>query len=636
MKKTAAGKKIATVSALALCAAAVAFCLFFFLRGGSDPLENLRVNPYGGSKNDADTVVWNKIGESYYLFLPSDADVSSLRVFFRPFTKVTVDGDPVVSGRETDVFSGGGRFTLECRGTEYPLTVMRSENIPAVFITTDTGGLAYIHKDKDNKVPGRLIVREGGRITLDERLSRIKMRGNSWEETPEDYLKAYNIKFETRQSLLGLGKAKKWSLLYSEVERNQFALGLAKRAGIEFTPDCAPADLYIDGDYRGTYLFCESVQIAKNRVDIPDLKDANEAANPGVDIKKCALAGDRNSESTIPGSRKWVEIPNDPSNISGGYLIELDSYERYCEEISGFVSSLSTPIVIKSPEYASEAEVDYISDYWQEAEDALYSDTGYNSQGGYYSDYFDLDSLVKVFIVQEFCMNGDAGGTSCFFYKKPDGKLYAGPVWDYNGALGAEKIDYEGLKLGDPTTWWTVQRVREEVDDVPFFFGMLFRHGDFREAVQKAWPDFSSVYLDGAAESVDASGASLSASSVMKAMRWQLYGSVATPELTGSIYRSKVVALRKYITARTANLDRGFSADSAYFRYDPNGGRGHVYDSPILSAGEKIKLSGNAYSKDGAVFIGWNTEADGSGTDCFPGEEVTLDAGYTVFYAQWK
>ncbi|MCR5782495.1 MAG: CotH kinase family protein [Clostridia bacterium] len=636
MKKKVSKQKIAVLAAVAMCAAAAVACaLFFFPRGDSEALEYFRVNPYGGSKNDAETIIWNKIGEKYYLFLPSDADAGSLRVFFRASGKVTVNGDNLTNGRSTGLFSGGGKFTLVCGDAEYPLYVMQSENIPSLFITTDSGGWEYLHKDKDNKVPGRVVVRDGGEVALDARLSHIKMRGNSWADTREDYAKAYNIKFVNKQSLLGLGKAKKWALLTSEVERNQFALTLASTVGLDYTPDCAPADVYLDGDYRGTYLVCENVQVAKNRVEIPDLKDANEAANPGVDIKKCALAGDRTDEEEIPGARKWVEIPNNPDDISGGYLIELDDYERYCAEISGFVSELSTPVEIHSPEYASRSEVDYIADYWQEAEDALYSESGFNSLGRYYTDYFDFDSLVKVFLVQEFCKNGDAGGTSCFFYKKPDGKLYAGPVWDFNGALGI-KLDYEGLKLGDPSTWWTLQRVRNEGDDMPFFFAMLFRHGDFREAVKKEWIIFSSVYLDGAADKIDAMGDVLSASSCMKAVRWGMFASAAVKTLTTLQYRAGITALKKYVNLRIINLNKGFAQNAAYFRYDPNGGNGHLYDAPILSAGEEITLCKNAYSKEGMVFVGWNTAADGTGETYSPGDKVTLEAGYTVFYAQWE
>lgn len=69
-------------------------------------------------------------------------------------------------------------------------------------------------------------------------------------------------------------------------------------------------------------------------------------------------------------------------------------------------------------------------------EDAIYSDTGYNSKGKHYSDYIDVDSLITAYLVQEISMNVDATKASFFFYKdsdkKGDGKLHFGPAWDFD------------------------------------------------------------------------------------------------------------------------------------------------------------------------------------------------------------
>lgn len=105
---------------------------------------------------------------------------------------------------------------------------------------------------------------------------------------------------------------------------------------------------------------------------------------------------------------------------------------------------------MKSPEYASEAQVKYISGYWQEMEDALYSETGYNDLDKHYTDYIDIVSWAKQYLIQEWTSNWDAGLTSNYFYKDVDGKLFAGPVWDFDSALG----NYEGrdgTNLKDPT-----------------------------------------------------------------------------------------------------------------------------------------------------------------------------------------
>jgi uncharacterized repeat protein (TIGR02543 family) len=54
-------------------------------------------------------------------------------------------------------------------------------------------------------------------------------------------------------------------------------------------------------------------------------------------------------------------------------------------------------------------------------------------------------------------------------------------------------------------------------------------------------------------------------------------------------------------------------------------------------AGIPVTVSGNTGSltKAGYVFTGWNTTADGTGTDYFAGSALTLTAGSVTLYAQW-
>ncbi len=50
--------------------------------------------------------------------------------------------------------------------------------------------------------------------------------------------------------------------------RNQLAFHLADQLGMPYVPDSAYVDLWINGDYRGTYLVCEKVEIGSSRVDL--------------------------------------------------------------------------------------------------------------------------------------------------------------------------------------------------------------------------------------------------------------------------------------------------------------------------------------------------------------------------------
>ena len=75
--------------------------------------------------------------------------------------------------------------------------------------------------------------------------------------------------------------------------RNTFIFDLSDEMGLYYSSKSKPVDLYINGEYLGNYLVCESVEVGSSRVDITDLEDLNEEANPGTDIEKAPLAGDR-------------------------------------------------------------------------------------------------------------------------------------------------------------------------------------------------------------------------------------------------------------------------------------------------------------------------------------------------------
>ena len=70
--------------------------------------------------------------------------------------------------------------------------------------------------------------------------------------------------------------------------------------------------------------------------------------------------------------------------------------------------------------------------------------------------------------------------------------------------------------------------------------------------------------------------------------------------------------------------------------YDPQGGSGEP-DPDSGSPGSETPVAGELPTREGFIFTGWNTEADGSGTQYDPEEVVVLPASETlVLYAQWR
>lgn len=108
---------------------------------------------------------------------------------------------------------------------------------------------------------------------------------------------------------------------------------------MDVSPDCRSIDLYVNGEYKGVYLITEKVEIKKNRVDITDLEGDTEDLNPDLDFSTLAPQGIAGKFcGYIENSQRWYDIPNEPENITGGYLLELEVTDRYAEEPSGFVT----------------------------------------------------------------------------------------------------------------------------------------------------------------------------------------------------------------------------------------------------------------------------------------------------------
>ncbi len=414
---------------------------------------------------------WTYAGSGYakqpYFFIPSGIDSDTVQIWFASAGEnpdgsgvqegyVTINGARVHSGDSIRLPQDGGKIPITVgNGTVVSVGVKRSAKLASMFIDTASGNMNQIHADKSNKEKGDiLLVRGDGALDYQGTLKHIKGRGNATWNMDK---KPYNIKLDESADLLGMGSAKGWCLLanYGDTSllRNHVIYNLAEEAGIEFTMDSRSIDLYLNGTYNGTYLMTEKIEIGKNRVNITDMEKATEKVN-SADLDSYPAGGKSWYQN---GGRKWVSIPNDPADITGGYLIEIELDERYAAEACGFVTTRGQAVTMKAPEFVSKNQIDYIADLYQKMEDAIYSGTGYNAEGKHFSEYIDEESIARMYLLQEYSMNLDTGITSFYLYKDSDttgdGKFHMAPVWDFDMSTG--NYGYRnGVDLTNPELWW--------------------------------------------------------------------------------------------------------------------------------------------------------------------------------------
>lgn len=581
---------------------------------------------------------WQKqeapVENEYYITVPYSARNQILTASFNGKGSVLLNGKMIANGSELNSLKEGKNL-LKCGEKEYVLYVIYGSDIPVIHITTKTGELTNVYEDKSYKEPGYAAVLDKNGIVHEGELEYIKGRGNSTWTNYEK--KPFNIKFKEKVNLFGMGQAKKWCLLANSLDntmlRSKLASDFADTVGIYFSSQSVIVDLYVNDEYIGNYTLMENVEIGNNRVNITDLEELNELANPDVIFEELELAGVRGKDSYAQtGSCKWVEIPNTLDVLSGGYLIEYELASRYNKEVSGFVTDYGQPVILKSPEYASKEQVEYISNYYQEFEDAARNSDGYNEKGKHYSDYIDVDSMAKMYVLQEFLKNLDAGLTSFYYYKDVDGKLVAAPAWDFDSAFGR---DYErnGVHMDDPEGLWATNgKLHNELSDKSTILSIMCRHVEFRELAQKQWEKYFQPNTEELLLNLETLYRQNYASIIADKCKWANLGDYSE---TAVWVCDSVEKLKDFIAARTAFMSDMFSENKCHIGYQANGGNGGMYDLEFYDKGSVVQTLPNAFANGEKEFLGWNTKASGWGESYANGDVITLDKNI-VLYAQWE
>ena len=355
---------------------------------------------------------------------------------------------------------------------------MVSSALPALFITTEEGHTRLLDEDKTHTEPGWMdAIEADGSVSYSGSLM-IHGRGNSSFST---FLKKpYNIELNKAAGILGMNRDKDWCLLanawdYSYMN-NKLALDMAAGAGFEYVPDAEYADIYFNGNYYGIYLVAEKAEVSAKKISITDLEKKNERANPGTDMLE--------AEKFDTGKQRGVRLENLPSDITGGYWIEADyrlgsDYTNRIISESYFETDFGTSFGIRSPKYADEREIAYISSLVNEVEQAVRSEDGLSETGKTWLDYIDLTSWVRWYMVAEIANDPDKGVTNTYYYKDADSadpKLRMGPVWDYDNRFGGTEYhpSAESMTAFSSGSW----------------IGDLCKKPEFLEAVRREWASF--------------------------------------------------------------------------------------------------------------------------------------------------
>lgn len=320
----------------------------------------------------------------------------------------------------------------------------------------------------------------------------FKGRGNTtwaWQKKP------YAIKLKKNKEtanegteVLGMPAHRRWVLLANLIDksmiRNSVAFMLAEtvystgKSDYVWTPRGHSVELVLNGEHKGNYLLCEQIKIDENRVNAGSVDKALKPTTEGGQgylIECDRLWGSDPTEMLWWNSyRKQTNYGLwSHENFSGSHFNKFDGeiYDHdmyYDPNTSGYLrtyhSEYSTyyntdaikyngygmTFGLKDPDDGDLGEngagketlaFKFIQNRLTEIEQIVFNITGpysWNNGGKEYleklAEYIDVDSFVDYYIINEVTMNHELNnaGSVYMYYNANDGKIYAGPVWDFD------------------------------------------------------------------------------------------------------------------------------------------------------------------------------------------------------------
>ncbi len=346
--------------------------------------------------------------------------------------------------------------------------------VPTVFI--NTAGEAEIPVTKEQVVC--TVDLKAGLEEYGRQLGgTVRCRGNGSLSVAENYGKfPYKIKFDNKENPFGLGEYpnKDWVLIPNRGDRTMLRNFAAKRlgemlSGITCSPKFLAVHLYVNGEYEGVYELTEQIEAAKGRVPVDDGLDGTE----------------------------------------NGFLIELDRYAREPEEGDVTFGVGKNLYTVKS-EVKNEAQLEYIEEYVAKVEEAVYS-----GDETAFLELADIDSVVDMYLLQEFAKNIDAGFSSFYMYKNKGEKLYFSPPWDFDLAFGNDRR----LDDGSPKGLYIAEG-REGFSQNHLWYIELCKNDWFIKRVKARWQEISDREIPGLISEVEKKAAELAADMEANFRRW--------------------------------------------------------------------------------------------------------------------
>ncbi|PKP41368.1 MAG: hypothetical protein CVT93_08560 [Bacteroidetes bacterium HGW-Bacteroidetes-10] len=414
-------------------------------------------------------------------------DLTTLKASWKSNTsKVTIAENTQKSGITVNNFSNLVTYRFYAKNNtyiEYSVKLSNPENsysgLPLLVLTTNDN--TDITSKEDWK-GGKFKIDPQGNSGINELSGEtdIKGRGNSTWNMPK---KPYNLKLKEKSAgtFLGMNPHKRWVLLANYADktglRNKVTFEIGKHSNLKWTPDSRFVEVILNGKFLGNYLLTEQIKIDSKRVNIEEV------------------------DNTETNSEK----------ITGGWLLEIDRYYSFGETRYFRPTISQIPVIVKEPEDANSTQMNYIQNFFNQLEKFIFPDLPQNTK--YHSgtanlagtpdttkfnNLLDISTFIDFWLIQELTGNEDSRlPGSVYMYKDTNGKLCAGPLWDF------DQTTYLG------TLYWMHYDYIPNEDEYnsleyrTIYFRQLFKDPKFKARAKDRWNEFYNYLLNDVPDFID-------------------------------------------------------------------------------------------------------------------------------------
>lgn len=321
----------------------------------------------------------------------------------------------------------------------------------------------------------KLSIYENGSATHSQLTCGFRLRGNSSSRFPK---KPIAIKLESKANLLNImedGTHKRWCLLAGWTDRSMIRNAVANEIattikeyftntsetdadgyGLVWNPSGKNVELVLNGVHVGNYYLCEQIKVDDNRLALND--------------PECTIFADC------------------------GFLLESD--DNYDEAQQFKTSNYSIPFMFK----------DEVDDNFVTTVQTFINDIESNLIKGNYTTAYEklhINSLIDWWIIHELATNNEyRHPKSIYMYKNGEGKLHAGPIWDFdyqtfanitnvnaNSDIEFSKYNYNNNESNKISySYSTLLHSLKSSNDEPYmWYPLLFKDETFINRVQSRW-----------------------------------------------------------------------------------------------------------------------------------------------------